>query len=266
MAFLDDIKFTGRLGDLTAYKMKGTNKIVLRRRGGPKKEDLNHSPTFALNRLHRREFGATATLSKHLRFMLGNHQAVSNYNISATLNSVLKHVKRQDTVGELGKRALRLSSVPTLLNGFSLNEHITFDTILHTGVEWSLSRETYSAAIQVPELIRQYNFFPRNQQPYFTITAALGAVPDIVYNETRGAYGPPEWFDGMYVPVQVSSPWYPAQQGSPAATLSLDIKTIPPDDQFTLILSIGVRFAAIYENNKVQLLESMGAAKILGTM
>lgn len=266
MAFLKDITFTGSLGDFSAYKMKGSDKIILRRKGGPKKETVNNAKAYALNRLHRQEFGGSATLGKYVRFMLGANRTVSNYNITARLNSILKHVKRQDTEGELGKRALRLSAVPSLLQGFPLNKQNTFDTIMPPTVRWSIARETRSAHIELPELIRGTNFNPSNQQPFFCITAVLGIIPDILYSETRAAYGPPEWFDGMYTPVSASSPWYPAKSGAPPIMLEVSANMTPPDDSYTLVLSIAVRFGALYANDKVELLDYMGAAKILGAM
>jgi hypothetical protein len=266
MAFLKDITFIGTIGDFTAYKMKGYDKIILRRKGGPRKGEVNTSPTYALNRLHRKEFGASATLGKFIRFMLGTHQAVSNYNISGKINSILKHLKHQDKEGKLGERALRLSSLPRLLQGFPLNIHNTFDTILRTTVQWSITRETRSARIEVPALMRGINFQPLNQQPYFCITVVLGIVPDVLYNEASGAYGPSAWFDGMYIPTQASSPWYPAKKGAPVTTLEVAADIIPPDESYTLLLSIGVRFASLDDYEKIQLLDNLGAAKILGTM
>lgn len=265
MAFLRDIKFTGSIGDFSAYKMKGSDKIILRRKGGPTKETVNNTAAYALNRLHRQEFGATATLGKYVRFMLGANRTVSNYNITARLNSVLKHVKRQDTEGQLGRRALRLSSVPRLLQGFPLNKQNTFDVIMSPTILWSISRETRSARIELPELIRHTNFNPSNQQPFFCVTAVLGIVPDILYHEPKAGYAPPDWFDGMCTPAQVSSPWYPARRGAPPITLDVQATLAPPDESYTLMLSVGVRFGALYGNNKVELLEYMGAAKILGT-
>jgi hypothetical protein len=264
MAFLKDITFTGKLGGLTAYKMKGTDKIVLRRTGGPSKDTVNNSAAFELNRMHRREFGASATLGKHIRFMLGSLRTVSNYNITARINALLTRLKEMDTAGELGKRALRLSSLPTLLQGLPLNKRTTFDTILFTGISWSLSRETRSAHIEISELVRNMNFYPPHEHPYFCITAVLGIVPDMLYNEDKGAYSPPDWFDGMYTPVQVSSDWYPAQHGAPPITLELNTDQIPADDSYSVMLSIGVRFGLLAEGNKIQLLDHMGGAKILG--
>lgn len=267
MAFLNDITFTGKLGDLVAYKVKGSNKIVLRRKGGPSKDAVENSPTFALNRLHRKEFGAGATLGKYIRYMLGAHRSLSNYNITAKLNNILKHLKQQDTEGQLGKRALRLSSIPTLLHGFPVSvRHNIFDSILRTTMRWSLSRDTRSARIDVPALTRQINFFPGNEQPYFCVSAVLGIVPDVLFNEAKGAYGPPEWFDGMYVPVTMSSPWYPVKEGAPPITLEISTDMAPPDDSYVVMLSVGVRFGALYSNDKVELLENLGAAKILGTI
>lgn len=266
MAFLKDITFIGTIGDFTAYKMKGYDKIILRRKGGPSKEEVNHSETFALNRLHRREFGASATLGKFVRFMLGSHQSVSNYNISGTINGILKHLKHQDKESKLGERALRLSAVPRLLQGFPLNIHNTFETIMRTTVQWSIARETRSARVEVPALLRNINFHPLNEQPYFCVTIVLGIVPDVLYNEASGTYGPSPWFDGMYIPAQASSPWYPAKKGSPVTTLEVAADMIPPDESYTLILSIGVRFGSLSDYDKIQLLDNMGAAKILGTL
>jgi len=36
---LSGFEFTGRLGNITAYKMKGSDKIILRTRGGASKKE-----------------------------------------------------------------------------------------------------------------------------------------------------------------------------------------------------------------------------------
>jgi hypothetical protein len=97
----------------------------------------------------------------------------------------------------------------------------------------------------------------------FCIAAVLGIVPDILYDEAKDAYAPPAWFDSMYTPVQVSSPWYPAQDGAPPITLELSTDLVPADESYAVMLSIGVHFGLLLAGDKIEMLDHMGGAKIL---
>ncbi len=46
----EDFQFTGRIGNLSSYKMRGVDGIVVRKKGGPSKEQFETSPKLQRTR------------------------------------------------------------------------------------------------------------------------------------------------------------------------------------------------------------------------
>lgn len=264
MAYLTELKFSGSLGDFTAYKMRGTDKTVIRRKGGASKETIRTSRRFATARLWMTEFGGCSTMGKEVRFMMSPMKALADYNFSGFVNKALKQIQKLDGVSALGRRAIRLSQYPELLQGFSLNKYTTFDSMVRTAVTCTIDRATGSARINIPQLVRDINFFPNSQHPAYSIVVCLGVVPDFTFNSTTGKYAAPKWYDTMQGMAIAETPWYSSLKGSPAQTLEVVLNNpIPPDGGYSLQVTVGVQFGALHDNGMVKQVKRTGAAKIL---
>jgi hypothetical protein len=263
MAFLEELQFTGSLGDLSFYRMRGTDKIVVRRKGGASKETIKKSPKFALPRLYMSEFGGCSTMGKEVRFMMHPMRALADYNFSGFINKSLKLIQKQDATSKLGQRAIELSKHPKLLEGFQLNKYTTFDSMLRSTLSWSIDVEKGSAKVEIPALVRDINFFPNNRHSKFSITISLGIVPDFKFNQGTGKYQAPKWYDTMYGCSYTSSEWHSALKGSPATTLELSLDQLPPEAGYSLMLGIGICFGDAMDGDEVKQIKRAGAAKIL---
>jgi hypothetical protein len=263
MAFLEELQFTGSLGDLSFYRMRGTDKIVVRRKGGASKETIKKSPKFALPRLYMSEFGGCSTMGKEVRFMMHPMRALADYNFSGFINKSLKLIQKQDPTSKLGQRAIELSKHPKLLEGFQLNKYTTFDSMLRSTLSWSIDVEKGSAKVEIPALVRDINFFPNNRHSKFSITISLGIVPDFKFNQGTGKYQAPKWYDTMYGCSYTSSEWHSALKGSPATTLELSLDQLPPEAGYSLMLGIGICFGDAMDGDEVKQIKRAGAAKIL---
>jgi hypothetical protein len=263
MAFLEELQFTGSLGDLSFYRMRGTDKIVVRRKGGASKEAIKKSPNFALPRLYMSEFGGCSTMGKEVRFMMHPMRALADYNFSGFINKSLKLIQKQDSTSKLGQRAIELSKHPKLLEGFQLNKYTTFDSMVRSTLNWSIDAEKGSAKVEIPALVRDINFFPNNRHSKFSIVISLGVVPDFKFNQGTGKYQAPKWYDTMYGCSYAYSDWYSALKGSPATTLELSLDQLPSEAGYSLMLGIGICFGDSMDDGEVKQINRAGAAKIL---
>jgi hypothetical protein len=264
MAFLEELKITGSLGNLSFYKMRGVDKIVVRQKGGAPREYVKNSPTFKVPRLYMSEFGGCSKMGKEVRFMMHPVRVLSDYNFSGFINKALKIVQKQDGTGELGQRSIMLSKHPGLLAGFQLNKNTIFDSVLRTPITYILERKTLSARVNIPALLRDINFHPNNRHARFCIDVSLGIVPDFTFDPGERAYRPSDWYTTMFAPESVSSPWFPALKGSPAT--SLDIKLtdqVPADESYSLMLTVGVRYGSPMEDDVVKDVKRAGVAKVI---
>ena len=258
-----DFSFTGRLGNISAYRMKGSDKIILRTRGGAKKDKIKRHPRFENQRRSYTEFGGRATATKCLRSALFPLQQLADYNFTGKLNALTIPVQAMDTVSEFGKRNIHFSKNPKLFEGFHLNNHNTFDSIVRNPLTWEIEKDSLEAQIDFPALIPGINFFvPPGNHPVYSFIATVGIVPDLDFSISR--YEP----TNNAISAVTQSEWYPAMTGSPAVTLEPNLARLlskhPPAPPFTFMLAVGIRFGSIGMNNVITQVKYAGAAKILG--
>jgi hypothetical protein len=58
---ISEIQFTGSLGNLSAYQMRGEKSVILRTKGGPSRRLIKTSKKFDLVRRYNAEFGGRST-------------------------------------------------------------------------------------------------------------------------------------------------------------------------------------------------------------
>jgi hypothetical protein len=78
--------FTGSLYNISAYKRRDMDTIIIRSNGGPSKRMIKSHPSFELTRKNNKEFGGRSTASKWIMRILYPLKPLSDYNISGPLN------------------------------------------------------------------------------------------------------------------------------------------------------------------------------------
>ena len=192
------VGFTGSVGNLTAYKMRGVDGIVVRQKGGVSKDRIKNDREFVRTRENNAEFGGRSAASKSIMNALFPLKPLADYNIAGPLNALLRPIQVADPIGKRGQRSVELSKSPALLEGFSLNNKTSFESIVRAPLSVTVSRETMSAEVVIPELMPDINFKGQGKHPLYKLEAALGLVPDFFYSPER------------YKP---SHPGYPLQIG-----------------------------------------------------
>jgi hypothetical protein len=265
MAFLTGITFTGPIGNFSAYRMRGCKDVVIRQKGGPSREEVKRGKSFANTRRNMSEFGGCSRTGLHVRMALHPLKPLADYNFSGDINKILKKVQKLDTVSEWGRRAIRLSQHPHLLEGFQLNKDTpTFDSVVRSPVLYSIDRANRSAHVEIPELVRGINYFPNNNHALFNIVVTLGIVPDFEYNPKSREYEAPAWYTKFrHLPKEVATGWSPSLKGTEGVSLNISLKDIPADASWSLMLSIGIRYGAMHEGGSIEQVKRAGAAKIV---
>jgi hypothetical protein len=266
MPFLEGpFTFTGKLDMLSAYRMRGVDKIVVRRKGGPSPEKIKTSESFKNTRCTMSEFGGCSRHGSYVRKAMLQLRRLSDYNFGSDINSVMRQVQLRDGTSEWGRRRITLSEHTRLLEGFSTTEKApTFDSIVRAPVYCTMSRRDRSARVDLPELLRDINYFPQNNHAMFRLTITLGIVPDITFDVPSKEYLPPTWYSRAYNSIDISTEWNPSLEGMPGTTLELAMEAaLPPDNGWTLMLSIGIEYGALRQNGKIEEVRRFGAAKIM---
>ncbi|MEI3802676.1 MULTISPECIES: hypothetical protein [unclassified Chitinophaga] len=259
--FTNGITFVGAIGNMTAYKMRGSDKVIIRGKGGASKEQIRHSPRFERTRENNAEFGGCSYASKAIRHTLFPVKHLADYNFTPTMNKLAKSIQLLDKVGERGKRDIQLSRHGYLLDGFQLNKKTPFDSVLRRPISCSIERETGSAVIQLPYLKPGSNLMMPWQYPFFRIIITFGMVADVVYNE-NGYQNREE----LPVPTTVYTEWQPVKQDFKAQNIALQLTDLEGlDDTKMLLVGIGIEIGMPITNEVIDVVKYAGCAKILAT-
>ena len=257
----DAFSFTGSISNISVYKMRGIDKPIVRTKGGPSKEKIKNSPKFEKTRKNNAEFGGRAAASRWIMQALWHQKPLADYNIAGPLNTLMKPIQVLDTASEPGQRNIVLSKNPRLLEGFLLNRRHPFDSVVRNPISFTLLRHDLTARIDIPALLPEINFHPQASHPMYSLVATIGLIPDLYYHQY--GYQP---LSEDYIEtgsIMVETDWYTVMNGSPATVLELKYPIQPPDEHFSLVLAIGIRFGTMRDAVTVEQVPYAGAAKVL---
>src|SRR5690349_2015025 len=148
MALLESmLQFTGSMGNISAYRMRGVDKIVIRKKGGATRRQIQKSPRFAKTRLHNTEFSGRARGVHWTMAAIRPLKVVADHIISGPINGLMKYFQDLDQEREVGQRSIRFSKHASILEGFSFNKDTSLDILVTAPLNYTISRETGSATI-----------------------------------------------------------------------------------------------------------------------
>lgn len=257
------IRFTGSLGDYVAFKLPGSNIIYLRRKGKVSKAKRK-SASFAVVRKNNVEFGGRGVAASLVKQAVLKQSAITKYGFVSKLNALLKPLQEMDIVSPLGKRSVLFTKNPELLNDFNLIKTKPFDAVVRNPVRYSVSKSSLSASLHIPALLPDINFSASENGGVYKIVATLGVVPDLHYNGKK--YAPRKGYSNIDRTVAAETDWRSIVNEAAAESLALAITNPPPDDDFVLLLSIGIRLGVMVTNTQIYSSKTQGAAKILNVV
>jgi hypothetical protein len=255
--------FTGSIHNLSAYRIRGSETIYIRAKGGPKKEQIKQQKNFELTRLNNSEFGGRAKASSSIMWAIDAHKPIADFNFAGPINALLTPIQHMDPENGKGKRNICLTRNPQLLEGFEFNRRNALSSIVRNPLHHTLDTDTLTASIDIPALLPGINFIPPGTFSLFSFVAKLALVPDIVWKEKANRYDYANDYFPQWRPVREETDWYPVASGAPATTLSLKSATdTVPEGDYCAVLSISVRFGQPV-GGTVKVVDYIGAGKIL---
>lgn len=256
-----DMQFTGTMGGLSAYRMKGTDKIIIRRKGGPERNKLKTHGNYALTRQYNQEWKACILAGQQLVHAIHPLKHLNDHSYFGALTGLLKSIQKDDTIHPLGQRSILLSQYAYKLEGFSLNKYNSFESIVRHPLQYETDRHNGTAWVQLPELVPGINLGNPMKQPLYRMVVSLGAVADIHYHPTRNRYEPVT--DTIIHPVTASTDWCSYKQTTPATLLTLALNTLPVPPHMSMVLAVGIEFGVPVSNTEIRPVKYAGAGKVV---
>ncbi|MET6996451.1 hypothetical protein [Chitinophaga defluvii] len=262
MAILKNaLQFTGGISGLSAYTMKGSDKIILRTKGGPTKAQIKKSPNHSNTRLYISEFGGASKAASWIRYAITPVKHLNDYRYGAALTALCKHLQRLDKVSVLGERGIAVSQHRYLLEGFHLNKQHTLDHVIRHPLTYAIQRDTGAATIHIPQLQPGINLHIPWQQTHYRFIISLGVVRDCTYRADH-AYNSPDSFPALST-AHLHSSWHSAEQPLEAQSFTLQLNRPEPlQDNMSVVLAFGIEMGPVLYPNKRRK-DIPGCAKII---
>jgi hypothetical protein len=259
--------FTGTVNGLSYYKMRGSDKIIVRRKGGPTRKQIQKKESFATTRKNNMEFGGRARLVGQVMDALRPLKYLGDYNIAGPLNTMLIPIQSLDTEHEKGQRDVVLSKNPGILKGFNLNRRTPFENIVCSPLEFSLSKEKFTATITIPELNPEINFMIPGDFEWYRLMYVVATIDDMFYQPHGYRAENNNEVNSWRVE---KTDWLPVYPGSPSVTLQHkkledyldDPSELPNKARFSTMLAIGIAFGTM-QRGQITMAKYIGGAKIL---
>ena len=264
------IQMTGGIRGVSFYTLAGSDKVIMRTKGGPKARRMKVGKEFEKLRQHQSEWSACVKFSQGIRYALGETYRLADYNVSPVWNGMGKNLMKLDNEHIISERNLKLSAYRQVLENFSLNRKYPFNTVFRVLPRYELSEDRLKATVLMPRINTQMDLVNIQKLPYFRLIISLGIVSDITYrpDEQTDRYFPELGYSNGQSESTLTE-WYSAndiipEQSLMVELLSSDIEHMSTDT--TVLLGIGIEFGNVGFLGQVSEVKRAGCAKILAVL
>jgi len=225
------LQITGSIKGVSFYTKVGSDKVIMRTKGGAKKETIQNGPRFEKLRKHQVEWQGCVRFAQSMRDAIGETYRLSDFNLTPVWTGMGRQIVKLDTVTEIGKRFLCFSQCKQEMEGYNLNKTYPFASILQVSPLAELNRETLSATVSLPRINTASDLQNIQRLPYFRLIICLGMVSDM--------------------PAHVLS-------------VHIDEYAIPLlTEDVTVLLSMGIEFGNVGFGGVIEPVKHTGCGKIL---
>lgn len=244
-----------------AYKLKGIEKTIISKKGGPTIEQIKTSDSYKPLRDNQKEFGVASIMAKTLRGSLSNGMTeICGSYVSGRLTAQFRNLAKYEE-GITGTRPLYVSKHGHHLSGFEFNTTAHYEDIFGAKYFIKPGSERGQVIIHFPGFIPDDTFVKPDDATNFKIGARLVAMSDYRYDDETNTYKAiNDELNGKFGSFE--SKMYPLLKipVDPMTTMvSIDEMNFPDDAALFLVMAISF---FKYENGKFRHLSKDSAMSI----
>lgn len=185
------LKYSGTMGGVRHFKIKGLKGDFAGLAGGPTKEQIKTAPEFERTRENMNEFGGCAAAGKSLRVGLSEViKQMSDPQMTGRLTGVMKKINLEDGTEARGYRAILISQQRQYLSGFAFDKNVSLDGVFAAPYTKSNTAGRDAATLTIPAFNPANLISAPAGSTHFRLLVALAVVSDFAYNDTTGTYEP----------------------------------------------------------------------------
>ena len=256
---------SGSIQGVSFYSRRGSDKVIMRTKGGATKKEIATSPKFEKSRKNQKEFGGSAKFGSFSRYAFGGLHRLADYNLTPVLIGMGKNLMKLDTVSEIGKRNLKLTENKEVLVGFNFNRNYPLTSVLKVSPRWVLTRETLSAVVTIPRINTDIELLNIQKLPFFRLIVVVGTISDMAFNEAKNDYRP--LVVNLHgVSATTTGEWHTTQSIVPEHTMTVQMDASLLDeltDDVSVLLSMAVEFGNVGVTDEPMEVKYAGCGKVL---
>ena len=260
------MQITGSVEGYTFYTRRGSNKVIMRTKGGVKKNIIAKSPKFANSRKQQKEFGASSKFGSLCRYAFGGLHRLADYNLTPVLVGIGRNLMKLDIDNDKGKRSLKLSDNKMVLEGFNFNRDYPLNTVLRIVPRWNIDREQLRAEVTFPRINTNIDLLNIKKLPFFRLIVAIGTVSDMAYNPEIKLYEP--IVNDLHGYSQtLTGKWNSTKTILTEQTMTVQMREKNVSlltQNVTVLLSLAVEFGDVGDNSEPVEVKYAGCGKVVG--
>jgi len=260
-----NIQMTGSAGGYSFYTRRGSDKVIMRTKGGATKNQIANSPKFAKSRKNQKEFGGSAKFGSKSRHAFGGLHRLADYNLTPVLIGMGKNLMKFDLISDVGQRKIILSEHKQVLEEFSFNRNYAFNTVLRVIPRWEIDREELQAVVTIPVINTALYLLNIQKLPYFRLIVVIGSISDMIYNPKRDCYEPMV-LEMHGVSQAVTGAWNSTQTVLAEHTMTVQLPASRKEflnDNVSVLLSMGIEFGTAGFTGETVEVKYAGCGKVI---
>jgi len=259
------MQMTGSIQGVSFYTRRGSDKVIMRTKGGATKKKIEKSPKFEGLRKLNKEFGGCAGFASKSRYAFGGLHSLADYNLTPILTGIGKSLMKLDTTSETGQRSLKLSENKEALVGFNFNRNYPFNTVVRVSLRLELDREKLQAVVTIPRINTDIDLLNIQKLPFFRLIVAIGCISDVVYNPAKEQYEP--MVDELHGASQtLTGEWNSTQTILAEQTMTVQLpesRIAFLTDNVSVLLSMAVEFGNVGFTGEPVEVKYAGCGKVI---
>lgn len=257
---------TGSIKGISFYSPVGSNKVIMRTKGGASKERIAKGKEFEKLRKHQAEWGGCVQFARGVRGAVGELYRLADFNLSPVWTGLGKRLMKLDTTSTIGERNLQLTAYKQALDDFNFNRNYPLASILRVMPTVEVDRKTLTATVVFPRINTESHLVNFQRLPYFRLITSLGTVSDMHYKPVLQTNYDAVNSDLHGYSVSKMSEWHSTNNIIVEQTFELEFdqqfKSLVTDD-ITLLVCIGMEFGNVAFGGSIVEVKRAGCAKVL---
>ena len=260
------MQITGSIKGVSFYTRRGSDKVIMRTKGGATKNQIATSPKFEKTRRQMKQFSGAAKFGSISRYAFGGLHRLADYNLTPVLIKMGNNLMKLDTTSEFGKRNLMLSEYKQVLEGFNFNREFPFNTVLRISPRWEIDREHLQAVVTFPRINTDIDLLNIQKLPFFRLIIVIGTISDLAYNTELNEYKPMV-YDLHGHSETLTGKWNSTQTIVPEQTMTIQMSQEEVGfitENITVLLSMAVEFGNVGFTGEPVEVKYAGCGKVVG--